>query len=198
VPELAPPRPDPALRLDEHLARLPGGAACRGLFFQGTLRYVRKVAPEVDLAKAAGLGDARYVTFSHYPYGDFLRLNAAGARVLKPEKPADGLRELGAHAYDTLLESQVGKVVLGAFGKNFDYVVMAGARAYSVSLNFGNVEVEPLAAGHVRFRFREMPAFLDTFQRGVFEGGMRACGVTGEVEVVSHDVASATFDIRWR
>jgi uncharacterized protein (TIGR02265 family) len=196
--EPLPPRADPAARLEEHLRRLPAGASCRGLFFQGTIRHVQRIAPDVDLARAAGLQERRYVSFSNYPYGDFLRLNAAGARIVKPGRTAEGLRELGVHAYDTLLESQIGKVVLGAFGKSFEYVVMAGARGYAVSLSFGKVEAERVAPQHVRYRFHEMPAFLDTFQRGVVEGAMRACGVTGEVRVTSDDVASAVFDITWQ
>ena len=195
---LASARPDPVLLVEEHLAKLPKGAAGRGHFFQGTLGYVRKFAPDVDLARSAGLADTRYVGFTLYPYADFVRLAVAGARVVKPASTAEGLRELGAHAYDTLLESQFGRVILGAFGKNFDHVVMAGARAYAVSLNFGKIEVQRVATGHVRYEFREMPAFLETFQRGAFEGGMKACGVEGEVAVTSKDVANATFDIRWR
>jgi uncharacterized protein (TIGR02265 family) len=196
--EPLPPRADPGTRLDEHLRRLPGGASCKGLFFQGTLRHVRAIAPDLDLPQLAGVREQRYLSFSNYPYGDFLRLNVAAANILKPGRTADGLRELGSHAYDTLLESQIGKVLLGAFGKSFDYVVMAGARAYAISLNFGKVEAERVAARHVRYHFREMPAFLDTFQRGVVEGGMRASGVTGEVGVTSDDITSAVFDITWQ
>jgi uncharacterized protein (TIGR02265 family) len=198
VSVLASARPDPELLVEEHLAKLPKGAAGRGHFFQGTLSYVRKLAPDVDLAKAAGLAQTRYVGFTLYPYADFVRLAVAGAQVLEPGSTAEGLRALGTHAYDTLLESQFGRVILGAFGKNFDHVVMSAARVYSVSLNFGKVDVERVATGHVRFEFRAMPAFLETFQRGAFEGGMKACGVEGEVVVTSRDVANATFDVRWR
>jgi uncharacterized protein (TIGR02265 family) len=185
--------------LAEHLRLLPAGATCKGLFFRGTLERARVVAPRLVAHAAAGIEERRYIPFFDYPYADYLRLNLACARAMFPAvSTAEGLRRLGATAYDSLLESQVGRVLFGAFAGDFERVVMMGGRGYAVSLNFGKVDVERVATRHVRYRFHDTPAFLETFQVGVVDGGMRACGVTGEVRVTAKDLANALFDITWQ
>lgn len=185
--------------LEEHLRLLPAGATCKGLFFRGTLERVRLAVPRFEASAAAGIEERRYIPFFDYPYADYLKLNLVCARAIFPAvSTAEGLRRLGATAYDSLLESQVGRVLLGAFGRDFERVVMAGGRGYAVSLSFGKVDVERVTARHVRYRFHDTPAFLDTFQVGVVDGGMRACGVTGEIRVTSKDPGNALFDITWQ
>jgi uncharacterized protein (TIGR02265 family) len=191
------PRVDDAIDLDEHLRRLPADATCKGLYFQDPIERARKIAG-IDVALAAGLAPRRYVAFREYPYADFLRVLLTTAPIVHPKTPlGEGLRRLGRGAYDAFLGSHVGRVILGAFGTHFEAILLHGRRAYEVSVNFGQVTVEPVGTRHVRYHLANMPAFLETFQVGIVEGAMIACKVRGEVLVKVEDLANAVFDIQW-
>lgn len=199
VPQHQPPRFDRALNVEEHIRLLPDGAACKGLFFNDPIERLRKVAPSHPLLVGSGLAGRRYVPFFDYPYSDFMRLLAGTAQAVYPSVPlGEGLRRLGRAGYEALLRSQVGKVMFGVFGSSFADVVRMGARGWSVSINFGKVDVEVVGPQHVRYRFERLPAFLETYQVGVVEGAMNVCKVQGEILVHLPDPSNGSFDIRWR
>ena len=194
--DLHPPRFDLPIDLDGHLRRLPPGATCRGLFFAAPLGQLRKIAPQHPLLK--GLGAKRYTAFLEYPYADFLRVLVEVAPVVFPGvTPREGLRRLGRGGYDALLGSQVGQVIFGVFGRDFERVVQMGARGYEVSLNFGSLRVEVVEPKRVRYHQVRRPIFLETYQVGIIEGAMRACGVQGEVLVHLDSIEQGTLEIRW-
>lgn len=194
----APPRFERPVDLARHLAELPKEAACKGLFFADPIQRMRKVAPAHPLFAEGKVGSRRYVPFLNYPYADFLTLLTEAAKVVHPGVPTgEGLRRLGRAGYEALLESQVGKVLFGVFGRSFEHVVRMGARGWSVSVTFGQVRVEELGPRHVRYHFTDFPAFLETYQVGIVEGGMRACQAKGEVLVRLDSIRSGSFDIRW-
>jgi uncharacterized protein (TIGR02265 family) len=196
--EFRPPRFDAPVDLDAHLALLSPDAACKGLFFNDPIQRLRKLNAAVDPFALAGIPQRRFLPFLNYPYKDFLRLLVASARALYPDMPiGEGLRRLGRAGYVALLESQVGKVLFGVFGRNFEYVVQYGGKGYGVSLNFGKCEVESVAPCHARYHFSGIPGFIETYQVGVIEGGMEVCGVRGDVTVAMKDLANASMDIRW-
>lgn len=193
-----PPRFSQPVDLDAHLRKLPAGATCRGLYFLTPLAQLQRVAPQHELLRPGQLGGRRYVAFSTYPYADFLRLLVAVAPVIHPGlPPGEGLRRLGQGGYDALLSNHIGRVIFGVFGRDFERVVMAGPRGYDVSVNFGSLRSELVAPRHVRYHFTGRPIFLETYQVGIIEGGMRACKVAGEVRVLLDDIDRGTFDIRW-
>jgi uncharacterized protein (TIGR02265 family) len=192
-----PPRVDERVDLEAHLSLLPPNAACKGLYFQDPIERARRIAA-VDVAAVAGVPARRYVPFRDYPYADFLRvLHVAAPVVHRKVSMGEGLRRLGMGAYDALLGSHVGRVILGAFASHFESILLHGQRGYEVSINFGQVTVEWVASRHVRYHFAHMPAFLETFQVGVVEGAMAACKVRGEVLVKVEDLANAALDIQW-
>jgi len=190
------PRFGEPVDLEAHVALLPATASCRGLFFLDSIN--RLEARARTMPDRSGAPSRRYQAFGDYAYADYLRLQHKTAKTLFPNEPVgEGLRRLGQGAYDALLASHVGRIVFGVFGKNFGLIAKMGAKGWGVSLNFGTVGLEELGTRHVRYRFRDMPAFLETLQVGVVEGAMRACGVRGEVLVRMNGLASADFDVRW-
>jgi len=192
------PRVEHPIDLNAHIAALPSGAACKGLFFLDLEDRVRKVAPTANLADRADVAPRRYVAFREYPYSDLMRYLVAAASILHRAVPlGEGLRRLGAGAYDAFLGSHVGRVVLGAFGKHLDAILTHGKRAYQLCINFGDIRVEPIERGHVRYHFAGMPAFLETYQVGVVEAAFAATGNRGEVLVQMKNLGEAVFDIQW-
>lgn len=192
------PRFDRPVVLDEHLRALPSGATCKGLFFHDVLDRLRKSAPNHGLLAPDGVGIRRYLHFFDYPYADYMRVLHGVALAIFPGVPVgEGLRRLGRSSYPALLNSQVGKVLFGVLGADTRRVLELGARGYQVSLNFGRVEVDALGPSHLRYQFRNLPAYLETYQVGVVEGAMSACGVEGRVRVKLANLGNGSFDIRW-
>lgn len=193
------PRFDRSVQLEEQIRLLPPNAACKGLFFNDPIQRLRKVAPDHPLLAPSALAGRRYVPFFDYPYADFIRVLGGVAEAVYPTLPlGEGLRRLGRAGYEALLQSQVGRVIFGVFGRSFEDVVKTGARGWAVSLNFGKVEVEVLGPQHVRYQFAGLPALLETYQVGIVEGAMNVCQVEGEITVHLRDLANGSFDIRWR
>lgn len=192
------PRFDAPIVLEDHVRALSPGATCKGLFFHDLIEQVRKAAPNHSILLPGGLGAKRYVHFFDYPYADFMRLLYATAQVIFPSAPVgEGLRRLGRKTYVALLNSQIGRVIFGVLGDDFESVIKLGVRGYQVSMNFGRLEVEVVENKHIRYYFRDLPAYLETFQVGVVEGAMQACNVEGRVLVSLTSLSRASFDIRW-
>ena len=192
------PRFDRPMEVEEHIRLLPHGAACKGLFFNDPIARLRRVDARHPILDSSEIAGRRYVPFFDYPYSDFMRLLAATARAVYPAAPlGEGLRRLGSAGYQALLESQVGKVLFGVFGSSFEQVARVGARGWAVSVSFGKVELEEVGERHVRYHFRDLPAFLESYQVGVVEGAMSACGVEGELRVHLRDPGNGSFDVRW-
>lgn len=192
------PRFGRSIDIEEQVRLLPAGAACKGLFFNDPIQRLRRVDPKHALLDAGNAAGRRYVPFFDYPYSDFMRVLGATATAVYPTVPkGEALRRLGRAGYEALLQSQVGKVLFGVFGKSFEQVVKMGARGWAVSISFGKVEVEEVGPQHVRYHFRDLPALLETYQVGIVEGGMNVCGVEGEVRVHLTDPGNGSFDIQW-
>ncbi len=184
--------------LDAHLRLLPADGMARGMFFQDVLRRLSARFPQEDVEAMMGLPKRRYLPFQWYPYADYLRLCATAAPLLWPAKTqAASLRALGNSGYDTFLESHIGGIMLGMFGRSFGTIVKQSGKAWGVSVSFGQVTAEEIAPRHVRLEFRSFPAFLGTLQTGVVEGGMKATGVVGEVVPQVHTLDRMTLDVRW-
>jgi len=196
--DFRPPRFEQPIDVDAHLQRLPAGASCRGLYFQSAQAQLQRVAPGHALLQPGQPGGRRYVAFNLYPYADFIRLLVAVAPVIYPAVPTgEGLRRLGHGGYDALLSNHIGRVIFGVLGRDFERVLLAGPRGYDVSINFGALRVESVGRCHVRYHFERRPILLSSYQVGIVEGGMRACGVSGEVQVHLESVERGSFDIRW-
>ena len=181
------------------IAALPSGATCLGLYFSDVLDHAENMRPGSGLTDLAGVPRRRYLPFLSYPYADILRLIAAAGRALYPKlTPGEGMRRVGHSAYDRLFSTRVGAVVFGALGRDPARVFLAGPRGYRLSLNFGSVTAESAGSCRVIYRYREMPAMLETYQVGVLEGALRHLGVDGSVLVDVLDLANADVEVSWK
>jgi uncharacterized protein (TIGR02265 family) len=192
------PRFDRPIAVEDQIRLLPAGATCKGLFFNDPIQRLKKISPSHPLLAPGEIAARRYVTFFDYSYADFMRLLATSAQAVYPSAPlGEGLRRLGRTGYEALMQSQVGKVVFGVLGRDFESVVRTGVRGWVISVNFGKVELEVIDRRQMRYHFRDFPAFLESYQVGVVEGAMGVCGIEGEVLVHLHDPGNGVFEIRW-
>jgi len=196
VPSFREPRTDVAIGLDASMRLLPAGAAVKGIFFNDVIRRASVAISEDALAIAAGVKSRRYLAFFDYPYADWMRIAVAAAEALSPRAtPAFGLRELGRHAYDAFLDTHIGRVLLGVLGLDARAVLRNGPKAYAVVLNFGEITGELVSERVARYRFRDFPGFLETYQVGVLEGVLAHCKVEGRVMIALEDLANAVIDV---
>ena len=180
-------------------AALPKGAACLGLYFNDVIETARRANPAANLPALAGLEPRRYLPFLSYPYGDVMRLIVTAGRLLHPkETVAEAVRRVGHTAYDRLLATRAGSALFDAFGKDPERILLVGPRGYRLSVNFGSVTAHADGPRRVLYRFREMPAMLETYQVGVIEGALRHLGVRGRVLVETMDIANADLEITWQ
>jgi hypothetical protein len=64
-------------------------------------------------------------------------------------------------------------------------------------VSFGQVRFEEFDEGHGAYHFTGLPAFLETYQVGVIEGAMQACGVSGEVLARLDTLGDGTLEFFW-
>jgi serine/threonine-protein kinase len=197
----SPPRePDFAapVDLDAHLELLPPGATGKGMFFSRLLAIGAAARPASELCAAAGVPERRYIPFRDYPMRDYLRLEVAVAAAVHPAVPlGEGLRRLGWAALDSLLASHVGKTLFGIFGRDVERLLLSAPKAYELTLSFGKVTAEKMTGGKFLLHAHGLPAFLETYQVGVFEGVLRHCRAPGRVRIAlrAGGLADATFEI---
>ncbi len=76
-------------------------------------------------------------------------------------------------------------------------VFLAGPRGYKLSINFGSVTAESAGPCRVIYRYREMPALLETYQVGVLEEALRHLGIDGSVLMDVFDLGNADVEVSW-
>jgi serine/threonine-protein kinase len=195
--KLREPRFDVAVDLDAHLALLPSGAVCKGMFFIDTLKLGTRAAPAGDLMRAAQISDRRHMPFHDYPAAEYTRLLVTVARAVYPKLPlGEGLRRIGQTAFDTVLGTHIGRSFFGILGPDVEKVFLAGPKAMQLLVNFGRFTCEKGGAHTFVLRARDYPAFLETYQMGVIEGALRHCRATGRIRIELEDLSSALVEVR--
>jgi uncharacterized protein (TIGR02265 family) len=194
--ELAAPDFAAPVELSAHAALLPSGASCKGMFFLDLLRAGRRQRSSAELHALAGLPDRRYLTFRDYPTRDFLALALATARSAYPNVPVgQALQRLGQAAFEALMESHLGRTVLGALGRDVEGLLLGLPRAYQLLVSFGEMTIEKTAHRVYLLRVRRFPVFLGTYQVGVVEGALRHCQQRAQVRVAIDTLADGAIEI---
>jgi len=192
------PAMDADVDLDAHLAVVPSRGTCKGMFALDVVRKVETLRASADIFATAGVPRRAIRMFADVPYGQFLRLIHAGAGILYPDVPrGEALRRVGQAGYDAFVDSQIGRVLLGAAGRNFGRVARLGSRAYQVSTNLGSVTWTDISDNSGYYRFEGLPGFIETYQVGIVEGAMMATGTEGEVTVRIESLHTGEIHISW-
>ncbi|MFT3764941.1 MAG: DUF2378 family protein [Minicystis sp.] len=199
-PDFAPVLRDPdflaPVDLDAHLALLPTGAACKGLFPADLVRLGSRGRTSPELHQMAGIADRRYIAFRDYPMADTMRLMVATARCAYPGLPlGQALRRLGQAAFETVMSSHIGKTLFGVLGHDLERLLLQWPKSYELFFGFGRVTVEKSGPGLITMRAQRFPVFLETYQVGMLESALRRCRATGRVRVVLESLSDAAFEI---
>ncbi|MEW5849349.1 MAG: DUF2378 family protein [Myxococcota bacterium] len=180
------------LDINAALTVVPPDVTVRGMFPQGVVDECVKAGRPLP-------GGRRYVGFKGYPVTEFMELCVEASALLFPTAPPrERLRRLGQLAYPTLLQSMVGKAIFGMVGGKLEAVMKLASKGYEVSLSRGTATAVEVQDGSARLHFRDIYNFLDTYQVGVVEGAMSACGRTGEVFYRSISPSEGEMLAQWR
>ncbi len=179
------------LDLESRLPRVPPDATVKGMFFQS-------VADEAKAASGVTVGRGRWVAFKDYPTREWLTLLVECARLVHPRvSPRESLRRLGQNAYPTFLSSTVGRVLMSVADNDLALALRQVPRIYAVSGNTGRAELGELTEGRAIIQLRNVWDFTDSWQVGVFEGGMRAFRKQGSVLVRALSICDADLELTW-
>jgi uncharacterized protein (TIGR02265 family) len=194
--ELRPPRGGAPVDLEAHVRRVPSGATVKGMFFVDLQRASEEAGVWPAVIRTSGVPERRYYAFQDYPMVDNLRLTVAAAAHLHPRLPiGDAVRRLGQTALDVVLASQIGRALFGILGRDVEPIFLRGPKAFKLLVGTGEVTAEKLSDRSYRFRARNLPLFLETYQVGVIEGVLRHCGERGRILIALEDLSNATLHV---
>ena len=186
--------PDMQAPLDvaAYMAHCPEHAVARGMFF-GDI---------VDALKRRGLRPStskRYVAFSNYPQREFIEFAARSVELLHPDLPLrEGLRRVGHLAYPTFRDTMIGRVMFGVLGDDIEAVMKIVPKGYDAALNVVQAKTLAVGRGYALFRFENLHTLFDSYQVGVMEGAILACGREGEVRLKCESLSTGQALVTWR
>lgn len=182
------------LDVEAHIADIPTDATMNGLFLSAVVDVaIERGAPRPTSARPS------YISFRPYPLAEHARLLVEVARAVWPNQPVRiGLRRLGRGAPRTLVQSMIGRVVLGSVEGPLE-ILRAMARSYPLCTKPGTLEIVSLAPGRSVVRMRAVHHFLDCHHVGVFEGVLRYAEVEdARVRIHAYSQSDADLLCEWR
>jgi len=173
------------------LRAIPATATITGMFIESTAALARQKGHTVTSARA------RYTAFQPYPLKEHCTVLVEVARVLYPKVHLrEALRRIGRGAPHVLLQSTVGRVVLGS-AEGPHATIEAMAKSYAVHMQPATLKVERAGEKSAVIRMSDIHNFLDSHNVGVFEGVMRHAKLEGTIRIRSYSRTSADFFCAW-
>jgi uncharacterized protein (TIGR02265 family) len=170
---------------------IPKDATMTGMFLESAVSLARDRGHTIRAARP------RYVAFQQYPLEEHCRILLEVARAVYPNATIrEALRKLGRGAPHVLLQSTVGRVVLGSVEGPIA-TIEAMARSYALHMRPANLAVERAGAHAAIIRMSEIHNFLDSHNVGVFEGVMKLAKVEGTIRVRAYSRSAADFLCEW-
>jgi uncharacterized protein (TIGR02265 family) len=170
---------------------IPPSASVAGKFLEAVAERARRKGQVLPSARE------KYLPFRFYPVRELAQLIVEASNRLYPElSTRRALRRLGYGAPGALVESTIGKIVLGSASGVRD-VLSGMAKAYPLHLRPCTVEVREVAKGRLIIRMEEILYFLDSHHVGVFESAMRFASIEGKVQICSYSPTSADLLCTW-
>jgi uncharacterized protein (TIGR02265 family) len=163
----------------------------RGMFMQGVLELCAKQSKPIT-------GFGPYIAFKDYEVKHHVELLAAAAKVLHPNEPLrSAFRMLGRTAYDTMVETMIGRVIFGVLGRDIVRVTKHVAKAYEIAGRGVTARLLELGPDYSRVAIDGAIGMVDNYHVGAFEGVCAACGQSGEVWAKVNDNGGELFTV-WR
>lgn len=169
----------------DHVARVaeaPESGTVRGLFFT----EVHRLVPALQSART------RYIPFGKYPLRDFMSLLIEAGRMAHPGKsPDESLRLLGLSMFSAFSSSIVGISLFS--GVTFERALDLAPQAYRHTIEPARVELVSRTSHEAVVKLRDVWAFPESFQVGVWTGGLVALKLNGSIECIRHSWSSVDF-----
>jgi uncharacterized protein (TIGR02265 family) len=163
--------------LTERLTMVPPRATVKGMFintFLEALDGVRYPRPTRD----------RFFAFRDYPLTRYMALMLETVPEAWPsDSPSQSLRRMGQSAFHSLASSMAGRVLFAVAGGDWESLLSLSSRAYELSLSHAKVTVRDMRDQSAVVEMRQVWNFADSYQVGVMEAGLQACGKQGSVRV---------------
>ncbi|MCA9597348.1 MAG: DUF2378 family protein [Myxococcales bacterium] len=181
------------LDVDAHLALVEWRARVRGAFLGSAVQAARK---------GAGWSGPDYLPFRSYPAREAAQTLAQCAKAAHVELPLrEGLRRLGQGAYETLVSSMSGRVLVALVAGSWLALLRAVPKAYQIA---GTARAELLVlegddhAGEAVIELQRLWTFADSYHVGVFEGALKAWKREARIRLVQHTPSDVDLRIEWR
>lgn len=185
---------------DAALRAIPPSATITGMFLEAVVRLHATALAARGVASSARPKAARerYVAFTPYPLREHCELLLEVAKAIHPELSVrEGLRRVGRGAPHVLMQSTVGRVVLGSVEGPLA-ILEAMAKSYMMHMKPGALVVSAEGPTSAVVRLTDIYNFVDSHNVGVFEGTLRWAKVTGTVRLRSPGRSSAELLCAWR
>jgi uncharacterized protein (TIGR02265 family) len=170
------------------IAAVPPDAVVRGMFLQVVANAITR-GPKAK---------SRYVAFKTYPMREYLELLAAAAQEERTISAAECVRRVGWRVYTTYAQTLTGTAIFAIAGLDFRRVIEVAPSSYKVALTPGNLRVRSIENHQAEVELRDVYNLPDLHQVGIWEGAMKACGVTGQVRTRVINFGAVDFQISWQ
>jgi uncharacterized protein (TIGR02265 family) len=186
----SPPWSEP-LDVPSALAVISPEATIAGMFFLAIVEGAKRRNVAIPGLRS------RYLPFGFYPVSEFAPLLLAAAERFYPERSLrQGLRAIGKTGPSVFLESQLGKVTLGA-AIGVHAAIEAIVKTYTINIRPCQSAISEVKPKSCVVNLRDVPHFLDSHHVGVFEGTLDYAQVNGNVRIASHSPTSADLLLEW-
>ncbi|WP_239015100.1 DUF2378 family protein [Archangium violaceum] len=173
--------------LERNVALAASGDTARGMFFNGVLEVVRKLAgEEVAQRCRAATGESHHIDFFSYPVSSFLRLCLTAVKEVGPLFGGCEvtLHRIGEQSAKDFLSSTAGKTLLLLAGNDVKRILKQVPSGYSAAVSYGERTMtcpHYQKSGHFVIKHDFMPhAYHEGILRGVLlTAGARAPRIRG-------------------
>jgi len=140
-----------------------------------------------------------YVGFRQYLLREHATLMVEAARAVWPnESLREGLRRMGRGSPRALVQSMIGRVVLGSVEGPRE-ILRAMAKSYALHTKPATLEVVHDEPGRAIVRAKDVLYFLDSHHVGVFEGVLKYAEVeAGRVRIHAWSDTEADLLCEWK
>jgi uncharacterized protein (TIGR02265 family) len=190
--QFAVPVLDQPLLVEDYIQRVPAYATIKGMFLSNLYEIASSSDQGFEL-------DARNIfSFRDYPLVEQVRLVPRIAAALYPDVSLrSAMLQLGRRVCPTFAGSLIGKLIFSAVGGDVAMLMRAGATAYSISSNVGQLEILECGLRSVRLGMREMFNYVDSYQLGILEGALMMLGCKPSLLLKLDSPVSAEVHLSW-
>ncbi|AKF07675.1 DUF2378 family protein [Sandaracinus amylolyticus] len=170
---------------------IPESSTIAGMYLEPLVREARRLGRALPSARQ------RYVAFQFYPLREHVTVLVEGTQALFPElSMREALRKLGRGAPRALVQTTLGKIVLGT-AEGVLQSLDAIAKTYNTNIKPAHAEIVESAPQAAVVRLERVPFLLDSHHVGVLEGAMSYAGVRGTVKIRMRAADAADFLCEW-